>query len=415
MSISNQRKFTKPSISTSGKDWYVWFRYYDEASQKMKLIIRKGGVNYQDISQKERLAQLNALRDAIAFKLEQQDWNPITNTYPKKTPKELEFEKLQSMGFNEALTFALSKCVVAKKTKSGYKGTVDFFQLAAEQLGIDQTKIVEVRRQHIKVLLEHICKDRKWSNHAHNKHLGYLGSVLERLLDWEIIDINPAHKIKILPVAETEKYQPLTTQEREKVVEFLFINHYRYFVFLMVIFHTGIRPKEILALRISDISKDLTDIKIVPDLEEENSKTKKIRRVPINQHLQILLRELKLQEYPADYYVFGSPFEPGIGNRGSTKNGRGAFHPDYFKPSKTQIKRDTVTKLWKKIRETLGIDKYQYAFKHTGADAKIMAGMDLDALRQLYGHSSKFMTEKYARQVKDLYRKQIIENSPSFS
>ena len=43
-----------------------------------------------------------------------------------------------------------------------------------------------------------------------------------------------------------------------------------------------------------------------------------------------------------------------------------------------------------------------------------MAGMDLDALRELYGHTSKLMTEKYAKVIKEVYRKQIMENSPEF-
>lgn len=55
-----------------------------------------------------------------------------------------------------------------------------------------------------------------------------------------------------------------------------------------------------------------------------------------------------------------------------------------------------------------------YAMKHTGANEKILAGIDLDALRELYGHSSKLMTEKYAKVIKEVYRKQIMEKSPEF-
>jgi hypothetical protein len=40
--------------------------------------------------------------------------------------------------------------------------------------------------------------------------------------------------------------------------------------------------------------------------------------------------------------------------------------------------------------------------------------MDLDALRELYGHTSKLMTTKYATVVKEVYRKQIMENSPDY-
>ena len=43
---------------------------------------------------------------------------------------------------------------------------------------------------------------------------------------------------------------------------------------------------------------------------------------------------------------------------------------------------------------------------------KILAGLELDSLRELYGHTSKLMTEKYAKVVKEVYRKNILENLP---
>ena len=52
------------------KDWYVRFRYFDERTGKWVLKIYKGGVNYTDIPTKERVAQLNALKKALLYKLE---------------------------------------------------------------------------------------------------------------------------------------------------------------------------------------------------------------------------------------------------------------------------------------------------------------------------------------------------------
>lgn len=171
-----------------------------------------------------------------------------------------------------------------------------------------------------------------------------------------------------------------------------------------------------MALKIENINLEHEEISIYPDLDAENSKTKSIRKVPINKHLLPFLRELNLNEYPANYYVFGSPYTPGKGNSGSYKGGlTGAMHPDYFKPSLTHIKRDTITRFWKNtVIDILGIQKYQYAMKHTGGDDKIMAGMSLDALRELYGHHSIYMTVKYASKIKEVYKKQIIDHSPAF-
>jgi integrase len=241
----------------------------------------------------------------------------------------------------------------------------------------------------------------------------WLSSIV--LKDWEIIDISPAAGLKDMPEVETNKFIPYTDEEKKIIREYLFLNHYRFFTYLMLIYHCGVRPKEILCLQIKDIDLHTQTITINPSIETENSKTKKIRVVPINDFLMPYLREMRLQDYPKSFFVFGSPFPQGDGNRGSSKEGRGVGHPDYFKPSATQIKRDSVTKFWKKVViDKLGINKYMYAMKHTGANEKILAGIDLDALRELYGHSSKLMTEKYAKVIKEVYRKQIMEKSPEF-
>jgi hypothetical protein len=39
----------------------------------------------------------------------------------------------------------------------------------------------------------------------------------------------------------------------------------------------------------------------------------------------------------------------------------------------------------------------------------------MDSLRELYGHSSKLMTEKYAKIIKEVYRKDIMDNSLIFN
>jgi integrase len=137
--------------------------------------------------------------------------------------------------------------------------------------------------------------------------------------------------------------------------------------------------------------------------------------VPLNNHIVALLSAHIEGHANIRDYVFGSPNGSG-GNRGSQKgNISGAMRSDYFLPSEFHMKRDTATKLWKKlIIDGLGIKKYQYAMKHTGGDDKILAGISLDALKTMYGHTSKFMTEKYARKIKDVYREQIILNSPDF-
>ena len=52
--------------------------------------------------------------------------------------------------------------------------------------------------------------------------------------------------------------------------------------------------------------------------------------------------------------------------------------------------------------------------KHSGTDTKILAGVGLESLQELYGHTSKVTTAIYAKKVKEVYRQEIIDKSPEF-
>lgn len=106
------------------------------------------------------------------------------------------------------------------------------------------------------------------------------------------------------------------------------------------------------------------------------------------------------------FYLFGSYREKGRGNVGKYID---------FIPGPTPIKRDTATKRWQKIvKIKLGIDVNMYAYKHKGADDKLIAGINLDSIRNQLGHSTKKMTSTYAKGITGVYKKDIIDNSPEF-
>lgn len=385
----------------------AWFVYFDMTDFSSGVSIRKqfrGGINYHK-SVKERLSAGLQLKKYWEERL-RHGWSPFISSG---------VNSLSKMGFNESLDWALSKCQASEKTILDYGGTVKFFKGAAKKLHFDKASISTIKRQQILLMLDQITKDRKWSNHAYNKNAGYISGVLSRLTKYQVIENNPAHGIEDLPVAETNMYETITDEEKIIIRDYLTMVHPPFFTYLMLIYHTGIRPKECLALKFSDIHLNKQLIIIKPVLVDENSKTKEIRMVPLNNHIVALLSAHVEGHTNIQDFVFGSP-NASCGNRGSQKgNISGAMRSDYFLPSVFHMKRDTATKLWNKlIIVGLGIKKYQYALKHTGGDDKILAGISLDALKTMYGHTSKFMTEKYAKKIKGVYREQIILNSPDF-
>ncbi|HEV9036911.1 MAG TPA: hypothetical protein VGQ51_09825 [Puia sp.] len=103
------------------------------------------------------------------------------------------------------------------------------------------------------------------------------------------------------------------------------------------------------------------------------------------------------------------------------KRVHGAKRPDYFKPSPFPVKRDTITKLWKKLVMDdppggLGIIKHLYAAKHTGTDDKTDSGLELRDIQVMYGHSSEAITARYKKRNREIEaKKEILAKSPAFS
>lgn len=377
--------YSIPKI-TKSKYWYVHFRYNG------KQFRYKYGLNLiEDPKEKEKEA--NLLRDALHLKLKG-GWNP-------QIPDVVATQS--DLSFISALDFAIEKKTpnIGSKTLSGYNGTIKFIKDATKIVGLEHLQIVDTKRVHIKLIIEKAKEERKWTNNAYNKHLNHLKAILSELIQWDIIETNPAHKINNLVVAESDANNPACVEDVEKIKLELESNHYNFWVFCLTIFHTGIRPEEILKITLAMV--DMENSEIV--LPAEITKTNRKRIVPINQHLMEYYRKMNFQYLPKDYYLFGSNREPGKGNIGKHKD---------FIAAPTKLKRDTATKRWERIvKKGLGIQMNMYALKHLGANRKILAGLELDSLRELYGHTSKLITEKYAKVVKEVHRKNILENSPA--
>lgn len=369
------------------KPWFVYFRYN-------KVLFRyKYGINYIN-NYKKREVEANLLRDALYQKLKE-GWNP-------QVPDPI--QQQSNLTFIEALDFALEKKTpnIGKKTISGYKGTINFIKTSTALVSLNKLPIVETKRAHIKLIMEKAKEERNWTNNAYNKHLNHLKAILSELIQWDIIESNPAHKINNLEVTESNANTPASVQEIETIKTELETKHPDFYTFLITIFHTGIRPEEILKIKLEMVNLKKSEI-ILP---AEITKTKRKRIVPINQYLMVHYKKMNFDRLPKDYYLFGSFRVSGKGNIGKHKD---------FIPGPTHINRDTATKRWEKIvKKGLGIQMNMYALKHHGANMKILAGLELDSLRELYGHSSKLMTEKYAKVVKEVHRKNILENSPEF-
>jgi integrase len=384
-------KFTTPQLNKSSKYWYVHYRYE--------------GVQFRDTYGLNKIKDLK-LREAEYNKLCSDMLVDLKNGYNPNIPDGIQSQS--DMLIVEALRFALDKKkpYIDPKTFKTYRATIDVFETSIISLSLGNLKILDLKRLHIRLILEKTSKTEKWTDKTHNKCLGHLKILLSELVKWDITEANSATGIDNIKVdKESDFHKPASDPDIDKIRNHLIEKDFRFYVFSITVFHTGIRMKELLLTTLSMVNMAKNEFNLIGAI----TKNGKARTVPINKHLKEYLFKMDFSKLPKDYYLFGSFKEPGMGNRGKNQ------HLIDFTPAPTPISRDTAGRRWKKlVKDDLGITMNLYAMKHHGADKKILAGMNMDSLRELYGHSSKLMTEKYAKIIKEVYRKDIMDNSPDF-
>lgn len=380
---------TKPVVRLIDAEksiYQAFFIGYDSAGNKRQFRY-SSEISRATISQRKRAAEefCSTMLEAMY-----RGWNPFLIEYPlfEKT-----VDELMQFTFSVALDYALKqKCIyLSKYSAPDYKGCVRFMKAAAQQCGCENVLINSMERKDIRMIIATAKETNGWSNKARNKYLTILKSLLTVLVDEDRIKYNPAHKIKNEPEEQGSGYKRLTDEEKEKIAGHLYQQCPAFFEYLLFIYQLGIRRKENLLLKIKDINLQRSEILIRPEV----AKTNKARIIPITHDINEILMGRQVWSLPKEYYLFSNnKFNPG---------------PDLYHPN-------VPTSWWAKyVQKDLGIDCKLYSLKHKGADDKIYAGIPLDALKNMYGHKSKQMTEIYAAAVKDKYNQQIIDNAPEFT
>ena len=382
-------KFTIPKLS-KGVIWFVFFRYNGKLHRFKEQLNR-----IKDLNERERLFLI--LRDVLHDKLKA-GWNP---EIPEIIKKQIDLNLI------DALRFALEKKKpnISPKTYSGYNGSVNFLETAIKNIGLSNINIIDVKRVHVKLIMEKAKELNSWSNKAHNKHLNHFKAILSELIEFDIIEDNPAFKVKNLRVEESIAHVPASDKQMEVIKKELIENHPNFYNYIRLIFDLGIRPVEILAIQLNMIDMENNIIQLIP----KNTKgRKKYRTLPINKYLKEYLLSMKFDKLPQDYYLFGSFKEPSIGNRGKNQ-----FLPDFI-PAPTHINRDTATRRWETIvKKGLGFKEItMYSMKKFGSNKKYEAGISLDAIQGVFGHSKKETTLIYVTKQNEINRKEIMDKSP---
>ena len=203
-----------------------------------------------------------------------------------------------------------------------------------------------------------------------NRELACLKHMFNKAIEWNKTSNNPVKKVKLFK-ENNKRTRYLEKEEIEKLLR----NCSGYLKPIVIVaLNTGMRKGEILSLKWHDIDFRHGVINIY------HTKNNEKREVPINEMVKTAL--VRVRKHPNSSYVFNKP--------------DGSPRIDIRKSFFTTLKKS-------------GILNFRFHdLRHTFASHLVMAGVDLNTVRELMGHKSLEMTLRYSHLSQD-HKKHAVD------
>jgi len=181
---------------------------------------------------------------------------------------------------------------------------------------------------------------------------------------------------------------PLTT--RVLIKEHLQRENPHFLLICQLVYNCLIRPNEISQLQVRHLNLSEKYIQIPAEV----AKNHKTRLSAITPEISALFKELKIDKFPPDYYLFAGD----------------------LKPDKTPAGSQRYGKEWDKLRKKLNLpaEMQLYSFRDTGIFDMLKSGIDDLSVMQHADHSSLDITTIYANHHDANLIEKIYSNAPKF-
>ena len=332
------KNWDKPDASLKCR-WQIRYRFYDPLHQSVYpngKQIRITGIHGFDTL----AARRKAVRDLMANELDKLRkfcFNPITESYT--LPEVSEYEIPPSTPFPIALKKAKDRlvCVPKMKTIIGY--CLEHIIKAIRILHYENLTISEIKRRHVRLVLDQVGRDKNgWTASNFNHYRSYMKMLFDVLEEMEATELDPVSKIK--KMKEIRKIRAvMSTDERTKVIKYLSKNHYTFYRFIEMFFHSGARLSEMVRIRKSDV-----------DLENQRVKVT-VRKGDQGQEVYKTIKDIAL---PFWREIMQEPGE--------------VLFSKNLRPGQVEINAWQITKRWRvhvKENEDLLIKADLYSLKHS--------------------------------------------------
>lgn len=379
----NPKNWKTGNKSLLKKNWRIHYYFRDPEFKNKhpygKLISIKGMNRFKTLEERRAVTQL--LIDEEIYILKTQGYNPITKT--NNGPEiELNPEILPETTICDAIDLAKNKIECVNSTLNDLKVCARYFNKSCRQLKYHNLKIGDVKRIHVKNILDNQRLQNNYSNNRFNKVRANMLMIFKQLVLCDAIDYNVVSDIE--KKKETKKIRvTFTNEEVNEIKKHLKSNYYTFYRYMQIFFHSGCRSTELFDLKIKDIDFNNQRFKVL--VKKGRSSYEEQWRA-INKNSLEFWKEL-INESKLDDYVFSYKFCPG----------------------NTKISARQVSIKWRKyIKIDLGINKDFYLLKHLHTTKVIDLYASPKLASGINGHKSTRMNEKHY----DLHHdKRIIEDA----
>lgn len=360
----------KPAQVSKGNVWYViyWVENPDTGEHVRKRI----KVNrVKPIAERNRYAKM--LTDEINQKL-YAGWNPFLEQMAPRG-----FDNLQ-----EAMAYFLKSKKKELRTTSYTtylsKNKILFDWLTLQNL--ENISCLSFNRTHAINFLRWMYDERNISNRTYNNYLKHFYQTFEWLISNEYLSINPFEKLKGKEKQAKDRVV-IDVKKRKEIFQYFRENDYSMYIVSLLVFHTLLRPAEIVKLKLSHFSLHNQTINI----ESSMSKTKVKRISTIPNVMMEAIVNWDFNKAKDREYIFAENFLPGT------------------KP----LNPRRLSKRWSNMRLRLKIpvEMQLYSLRDSGIIQLLNDGVSPEEVMKQAGHSSLDMTTIYAKHANPTGSEQI--------
>lgn len=364
--ISESERLTK-------KKWCITYWFYDDNLQERKQVKIRGMNHLTGLIERQNLTKALIEREIYNLK---KGYNPITGRIidpepPKETASDVPGPKHK---FLDALKLANKSINLDGFTKDDMDLILEHICTAApmvqvDGISIDEIPIYEIKKRHLRALLNKMATDGKWSAHSWNKYRTHMMMLYKELSEYDAVESNLLREISKRKGIKKVRVT-LTPDERKKVRELLMIENTRFFIFLNMFFHSGTRISEFFRIQVKDVDLIRQTVKVLVKKGKE--------------YIEVIK---PIKDIALPYW---KQYLGGCTNKNYYLMGKGLF------PAETSIRYDQINKRWRRwVKTKLGFTADFYSLKHSNSD-EVSAELDLFHAQKLNSHTSATTTKIYA-------------------